>query len=115
MTLDPQIAARLKRNADGLFTAVVQERGTGDVLMVAWMDDAALARTLETRAATYYSRSRGQQWVKGETSGHGQYVHSVRLDCDGDTVLLTVDQVGGACHTGDHSCFDADVLLQPDS
>lgn len=113
MTLDPQIAARLKRNADGLVTAVVQERGSKDVLMVAWMDDAALARTLETREATYYSRSRGQQWVKGETSGHTQYVHSVRLDCDGDTVLLTVDQVGGACHTDDHSCFDADVLLHP--
>ncbi|MGZ4511301.1 MAG: phosphoribosyl-AMP cyclohydrolase [Mycobacterium sp.] len=115
MTLDPQIAARLKRNADGLFTAVVQERATGDVLMVAWMDDAALARTLETREATYYSRSRAQQWVKGATSGHTQYVHSVRLDCDGDTVLLTVDQVGGACHTGDHSCFDADLLLAPES
>lgn len=113
MMLDPQIAARLKRNADGLVTAVVQERGSRDVLMVAWMDDAALARTLETREAIYYSRSRGQQWVKGETSGHTQYVHSVRLDCDGDTVLLTVDQVGGACHTGDHSCFDADVLLHP--
>jgi len=109
--LDPRIAARLKRNADGLFTAVVQERGSGDVLMVAWMDDDALARTLETRAATYFSRSRNEQWVKGLTSGHTQYVHSVRLDCDGDTVLLEVDQVGGACHTGDHSCFDADVLL----
>ncbi len=111
MTLDPQIASRLKRNPDGLFAAVVQERGTGDVLMVAWMDDDALARTLETREATYFSRSRGRQWIKGETSGHTQYVHSVRLDCDGDTVLLTVDQVGAACHTGDHSCFDADVLL----
>lgn len=114
MTLDPQIAARLKRNADGLIAAVVQERGSGDVLMVAWMDDAALARTLKTREATYYSRSRREQWVKGATSGHTQYVHSVRLDCDGDTVLLTVDQVGGACHTGDHSCFDADALLQPE-
>lgn len=69
MTLDPQIAARLKRNADGLVTAVVQERGSKDVLMVAWMDDAALARTLETREATYYSRSRGQQWVKGRRRG----------------------------------------------
>jgi phosphoribosyl-AMP cyclohydrolase len=111
--LDPAIAARLKRNADGLFTAVVQERGRGDVLMVAWMDDDALARTLETRQATYFSRSRGEQWVKGATSGHTQYVHSVRLDCDGDAVLLAVDQVGGACHTGDHSCFDVDVLLGP--
>jgi phosphoribosyl-AMP cyclohydrolase len=114
MMLNPRIAARLKRNADGLFAAVVQERGSGDVLMVALMDDAALARTLETREATYYSRSRAEQWVKGATSGHTQYVHSVRLDCDGDTVLLTVDQVGAACHTGDHSCFDADVLLQPE-
>ena len=114
MTLDPKIAARLKRNAEGLFAAVVQERGSGDVLMVAWMDDDALARTLETREATYYSRSRGQQWIKGATSGHTQRVHSVRLDCDGDTVLLTVDQVGAACHTGDHSCVDADVLLEPE-
>jgi phosphoribosyl-AMP cyclohydrolase len=114
MTLDPAIAARLKRNAEGLFTAVVQERGTGDVLMVAWMDDEALARTLQTREATYFSRSRAQQWVKGATSGHTQYVHSVRIDCDGDAVLLTVDQVGAACHTGSHSCFDTDVLLAPE-
>lgn len=113
MTLDPAIAKRLKRNADGLFAAVAQERGTGKVLMVAWMDDEALARTLETREATYFSRSRGEQWVKGATSGHTQRVHSVRLDCDGDTVLLEVDQVGGACHTGEHTCFDADVLLGP--
>ena len=111
MTLDPAIAARLKRNSDGLFTAVVQERGTGQVLMVAWMDDDALARTLETRQATYFSRSRGEQGIKGATSGHTQHVHSVRLDCDGDTVLLEGDQVGGACHTGDHSCFDADLIL----
>src|SRR5437660_50449 len=114
LSVDAGIAARLKRNADGLFTAIVQERGSGDVLMVAWMDDEALARTLETREGTYFSRSRGEQWVKGATSGHTQRVHSVRLDCDGDTVLLTVDQVGGACHTGDHSCFDADVLLGPE-
>ncbi|ORV40405.1 phosphoribosyl-AMP cyclohydrolase [Mycolicibacter engbaekii] len=111
--LDPAIAARLKRNPEGLIAAVVQERGSGDVLMVAWMDDEALARTLATREATYFSRSRQQQWIKGATSGHTQYVHSVRLDCDGDTVLLTVDQTGGACHTGDHSCFDADQLLAP--
>lgn len=113
MTLDSAIAKRLKRNADGLFVAVAQERGTGKVLMVAWMDDDALARTLETREATYFSRSRGEQWVKGATSGHTQRVHSVRLDCDGDTVLLEVDQVGAACHTGEHTCFDADVLLGP--
>lgn len=111
--LDPAIAQRLKRDSNGLFSAVVQERGTGAVLMVAWMDDDALARTLATREATYFSRSRNEQWVKGATSGHTQYVHSVRLDCDGDTVLLEVDQVGGACHTGDHSCFDAGQLLGP--
>ncbi len=99
--LDSSIATRLKRDANGLFVAVAQERGTGQVLMVAWMDDEALARTLATRKGTYYSRSRGEYWVKGETSGHTQYVHSVRLDCDGDTVLLEVDQVGAACHTGD--------------
>ncbi|BBX14830.1 phosphoribosyl-AMP cyclohydrolase [Mycobacterium novum] len=111
--LDPAIAARLKRNAEGLIAAVAQQRGSGEVLMVAWMDDAALARTLATREATYFSRSRNEQWVKGATSGHTQYVHAVRLDCDGDTVLLDVDQTGGACHTGDRSCFDADVLLGP--
>jgi phosphoribosyl-AMP cyclohydrolase len=112
--LDARIASRLKRDSNGLFAAVVQERGTGQVLMVAWMDDAALARTLETREATYFSRSRGEQWIKGRTSGHTQHVHSVRLDCDGDTVLLEVDQVGAACHTGDHTCFDGDLLLEPD-
>lgn len=111
MTLDPDIAARLKRDPNGLFVAVAQDRESGQVLMVAWMDDEALARTLETRKGTYFSRSRNQYWVKGETSGHTQYVHSVRLDCDGDTVLLEVDQVGAACHTGDRTCFDADELL----
>ncbi|CAM04940.1 phosphoribosyl-AMP cyclohydrolase [Saccharopolyspora erythraea NRRL 2338] len=109
--LDPAIAARLKRTPDGLVAAVAQQRGTGEVLMMAWMDDEALHRTLTTRKGTYYSRSRQQYWVKGETSGHTQHVHEVRLDCDGDTVLLVVDQVDGACHTGDRTCFDADVLL----
>jgi phosphoribosyl-AMP cyclohydrolase len=115
VTLESSIATRLKRDANGLFVAVAQERGTGQVLMVAWMDDEALARTLATRKGTYYSRSRGEYWVKGETSGHTQYVHSVRLDCDGDTVLLEVDQVGAACHTGEHTCFDADELLAPEN
>ncbi len=112
--LDPAIAKRLTRNADGLFCVVAPERGTGAVRMVAWMADEALARTLQTRQATYYSRSRGKQWVKGETSGHTQYVYSVKLDCDGDTVLLEVDQAGAACHTGERTCFDADVLLAPE-
>lgn len=109
--LDPKIAARLKRNAEGLVCAVAQAHGTGEVLMVAWMNDEALARTLETREGTYFSRSRNELWVKGLTSGHTQRVREVRLDCDGDTVLVSVDQVDGACHTGDRSCFDADVLL----
>jgi phosphoribosyl-AMP cyclohydrolase len=114
MSLDPAIATRLKRTEDGLIAAIAQEKATGDVLMMAWMDDEALARTLETRRATYYSRSRQQFWVKGETSGHTQFVHEVRLDCDGDTLLLIVDQEGAACHTGTHTCFDTDVLLAAD-
>jgi phosphoribosyl-AMP cyclohydrolase len=113
--LAPSIANRLKRNDDGLVAAIAQQRGTGEVLMVAWMDDEALRRTLATRRGTYFSRSRRQYWVKGETSGHTQYVHEVRLDCDGDAVLLVVDQEGAACHTGDHTCFDADVLLPPEA
>jgi phosphoribosyl-AMP cyclohydrolase len=104
-SLDPQIAGQLKRNADGLVCAVVQQRGSGEVLMVAWMDDEALHRTLTTRKATYWSRSRQAYWVKGETSGHTQHVHDVRLDCDGDAVLLVVDQTGPACHTGSVTCF----------
>jgi phosphoribosyl-AMP cyclohydrolase len=111
MTLDPAIADRLKRTPDGLVCAVAQQHGTGEVLMVAWMDDEALSRTLATRRATYWSRSRQEYWVKGETSGHTQLVHEVRLDCDGDTLLVVVDQVGAACHTGTRTCFDTDVLL----
>jgi phosphoribosyl-AMP cyclohydrolase len=114
VALTPELSARLKRNADGLVCAVAQQRGTGEVLMVAWMDDEALERTLTTRRATYFSRSRNEIWVKGETSGHTQRVHEVRLDCDGDTVLLIVEQTGAACHTGTRTCFDTDVLLSPD-
>ncbi len=109
-SLDPAIAARLKRDANGLVPAVVQDAGTRDVLMVGWMDDEALHRTLTTRRGTYWSRSRQEYWVKGETSGHVQAVREVRLDCDGDTLLVLVDQTGPACHTGDLTCFDADQL-----
>jgi len=112
--LDPAVAARLTRNADGLVPAVVQQHDTGEVLMLGWMDDEALARTLATGRATYWSRSRGEYWVKGETSGHHQHVVEVRLDCDGDTLLVKVDQQGVACHTGDRTCFDADLLLAAD-
>jgi phosphoribosyl-AMP cyclohydrolase len=108
--LDPAVAARLKRSAEGLVPAVVQQHDTGEVLMLGWMDDEALARTLTTRRATYWSRSRQEYWVKGETSGHRQHVKEVRLDCDGDTLLVKVDQEGAACHTGDRTCFDADVV-----
>ena len=78
--------------------------------MLAWMNDEALHRTLTTGLCTYWSRSRQEYWVKGATSGHEQRVKAVALDCDGDTVLVQVDQVGGACHTGDRTCFDAGVL-----
>ena len=108
--LDPQVAALLKRDDAGLVTAVVQQHDTGEVLMVGWMDDEALHRTLTTGRATYWSRSRGEYWVKGETSGHRQRVRGVRLDCDGDTLLVAVDQEGPACHTGDRTCFDAREL-----
>jgi phosphoribosyl-AMP cyclohydrolase len=109
-SLAPEIAARLKRDAAGLVTAVVQQHDTGEVLMVGWMDDEALHRTLTTGRATYWSRSRQEYWVKGETSGHAQHVKQVRLDCDGDTLLVSVDQVGAACHTGARTCFDEGLL-----
>jgi phosphoribosyl-AMP cyclohydrolase len=108
--LDPAIAARLKRDPNGLIPAVAQQWDTGEVLMVAWMDDEALHRTLTTGRATYWSRSRQAYWRKGDTSGHRQWVRSVALDCDGDTVLVQVDQEGPACHTGARTCFDAGRL-----
>lgn len=82
--------------------------------MLGWMDDEALARTIATGRATYWSRSRQEYWVKGETSGHRQWVREVRLDCDGDTLLVVVDQEGAACHTGDRTCFDADLVHRTD-
>ncbi len=108
--LDPEIAARLKRDERGLFAAIAQQYDTGEVLMLGWMDDEALYRTLTTGRCTYWSRSRAEYWVKGATSGHLQLVKSVALDCDGDAVLVQVDQVGAACHTGDRTCFDAGRL-----
>jgi phosphoribosyl-AMP cyclohydrolase len=108
--LDPAVAARLKRDSAGLVAAVVQQYDTGEVLMVGWMDDEALHRTLISGRATYWSRSRRAYWVKGETSGHAQFVKSVALDCDGDALLVKVDQVGPACHTGDRTCFDAGAI-----
>ena len=105
------LEARLRPDEQGLVAAVAQQWDTGEVLMLAWMDAEALRRTLDTGRATYWSRSRQEYWVKGDTSGHVQHVRSVRLDCDGDAVLLSVDQVGVACHTGARTCFDADLVL----
>ncbi|GIG54467.1 phosphoribosyl-AMP cyclohydrolase [Demequina activiva] len=107
MSLDPQIAERLKRSDDGLVCAVVQDRATREVLMVAWMNDEALHQTLTTGRAVYWSRSRGELWRKGDTSGHIQEVHRVEIDCDGDALLVTVTQHGPACHTGATTCFQA--------
>ncbi|MEP7160834.1 MAG: phosphoribosyl-AMP cyclohydrolase [Dermatophilaceae bacterium] len=103
--LDPTIAARLRRDADGLIAAVIQQYDSGQVLMVGWMDDEALHSTLTAGRVTFWSRSRQQYWRKGDTSGHVQFVRSVALDCDGDAVLVRVDQVGAACHTGQRTCF----------
>jgi len=108
--LPAEVAARLKRNADGLVCAVVQQHDSGEVLMVGWMDDEALHRTLTSGRVTYWSRSRGEYWRKGDTSGHAQYVKTVALDCDGDALLIRVDQIGAACHTGARTCFDGHDL-----
>ena len=104
--LDPRIAARLKRDARGLVAAVIQQYDTHEVLMVGYMNDEALRRTLTTGRVTFWSRSRQEYWRKGDTSGHVQYVKSMALDCDGDAILVQVDQVGAACHTGKRSCFE---------
>jgi phosphoribosyl-AMP cyclohydrolase len=111
--LEPGVAALLRRDPAGLVAAVVQQHDTGEVLMLAWMDDEALHRTLTTGRATYWSRSRQEHWVKGETSGHRQWVREVRLDCDGDALLVLVDQEGPACHTGTRSCFSRDLAATP--
>jgi phosphoribosyl-AMP cyclohydrolase len=93
-------------NDQGLVPVIVQQWDTLEVLMMAWADEEALRRTLTTGRATYWSRSRQEYWRKGDTSGHVQHVRGARLDCDGDTVLLLVDQIGVACHTGTRTCFD---------
>ena len=112
--VDPSLLDRVRFGADGLVVAVVQQHDTREVLMVAWMDRAALLETLTSRRGTYFSRSRQERWRKGDTSGHVQHVVRVSTDCDGDTVLLEVDQVGPACHTGTRTCFYDRVLLAPE-
>ena len=99
----------IRWDASGLVPVIAQERSSGDVLMVAWMNREALQKTAELGRAVYFSRSRGKLWFKGEESGHVQTVHDIRLDCDNDVILLTITQTGHepgiACHTGRHSCF----------
>ena len=112
------ILKELKFNESGLIPAIAQDFATGEVLMLAWMNKESLEKTLETKKVHYYSRSRQSLWLKGETSGHFQTLKSIRLDCDGDTLLLGIEQTGEACHTGNHSCFyreisDGDIKESP--
>ena len=102
-----ELLAGLKFDAQGLVTAVIQDHADATVLMVGWMDAEAVRRTLTTGRTWFWSRSRREHWLKGETSGHRQYVRSVHADCDRDTLLVRVEQIGGACHTGTRSCFEA--------
>ena len=107
LALSPNdVVARVRFDAAGLVPAVAQDSTSRQVLMLAWMNEEALRATVTTRRATYFSRSRQSLWVKGETSGNSQQVAQLRVDCDGDAVLLLVDQQGPACHTGVESCFD---------
>lgn len=110
--LPVEVEKALKSPSD-LVAAIAQDSESGEVLMLAWMNREALAATIATGRATYWSRSRNELWVKGATSGHTQTVTSMSLDCDGDAVLLKVTQVGGACHTGDRTCFHNHVEITP--
>lgn len=105
-----EIAALLKNDLD-LIPAIAQDAKTGEVLMLAYMNRQALALTLESGRATYWSRSRNELWEKGATSGHTQRVLAISLDCDGDAILIKVEQIGSACHTGEQSCFHNQVPL----
>ena len=96
---------KLKFNSDGLIPAIIQDASNGEVLMMAWMNRASLEKTVETGKTWFWSRSRQKYWMKGESSGHTQTVKDVAFDCDGDTVLIKVEQVGAACHEGYRSCF----------
>jgi phosphoribosyl-AMP cyclohydrolase len=104
------VLTRVVFGADGLLPAIIQQHDTREVLMLGYMDAEALRRTLTEGRVTFWSRSRQEYWRKGDTSGHRQYVRGAALDCDGDTLLVHVEQLGPACHTGAHSCFDVDPL-----
>lgn len=108
----PAKVEELLKDSNGLVAAIAQDFSTGEVLMLAWMNRDALAATIATGRATYWSRSRKELWIKGATSGHTQTVHSIAVDCDGDALLLRVTQVGAACHTGAKSCFHNNVELE---
>ncbi|MDF2444559.1 MAG: phosphoribosyl-AMP cyclohydrolase [Subtercola sp.] len=104
------VIARATFDEKGLLPAIIQQFDTLEVLMLGYMDAEALRRTYTTGRVTFWSRSRQEYWRKGDTSGHAQYVHGAALDCDGDTLVVMVDQIGVACHTGTHTCFDGDPL-----
>lgn len=107
MDIPAEVTARLAEGT--LIAAIAQDVNNGEVLMIAWMNEEALTKTLETKKVTYWSRSRNQLWIKGESSGHTQELISARYDCDGDALLLQVEQVGAACHTGERSCFYREI------
>jgi phosphoribosyl-AMP cyclohydrolase len=110
-TTDVQaVLDRIAFDSKGLIPAIIQEESTRDVLMLGYMDNEAVRRTLTEGRVTFWSRSRQEYWRKGDTSGNRQYVRGAALDCDGDTLLVTVTQIGPACHTGSHACFDVDPL-----
>jgi phosphoribosyl-AMP cyclohydrolase len=106
--LTPAVRAMLKDGVE-LIPAIAQDAATGEVLMLAYMNEESLAITIETGRATYWSRSRNEMWEKGATSGHTQKVLSIAIDCDGDALLLKVEQIGAACHTGDRTCFHREI------
>ncbi len=101
----------IKFDAQGLIPAIAQDAQTGEVLMLAWMNRESLELSISTRQATYWSRSRNELWIKGATSGSTQEVISISHDCDSDALLIKVNQVNGACHTGDKTCFDAGLMV----
>ena len=108
--MSDEIVDRITFNERGLVPAIIQQWDTGEVLMLGWMDAEAFRRTMTEGRVTFWSRSRQEYWRKGDTSGNVQFVRGAALDCDGDTLLVKVDQFGVACHTGARSCFDTDPL-----